>query len=477
MPASYSWAAAVDGSWFDASKWKDQNNQPGVPGCGDNASIGFGGITVTVNGSACAYKLTAGSRILVQTGSLSVESGPSNSIYELDLTPGTVLNTPDNHSLGLSGGSDLQGTINVGDLASFYPGSFTLSGAINNPAGSFVYLGGSGLTVLNINPGSQLNGAGMYWYVGCLVNCFANLTFNSDVTVQNVTVDTNMGITGPNKLTVTGTMNWDSGSMLGTGSTDIAAGATLNITGGTYIDDRTINNYGTTNWVVALPGSIQSQVGATFNNYGTANVQNDGLNYYFGNGIFNNHGTLSKTSSSGLGESFSNSAFNNFGTVNAISGKIHLGGGTSTGTFHAEAGGTILLSQWHTYTFNAGAQITGPGFTRFTGGNGTLVINNAVPAGNLAIDNGHINLTAAGTLDGFKRVRIQRRRCGRPRSVHIPARQHLRLERGLSRRDRDDNVTAAGQFVPGGNGHQANAVWHSEQPGRHPRKRNRFCPH
>jgi hypothetical protein len=398
MPSTYNWYQAVDGSWFDASKWKDQNNQNGVPGCGDQANIGFGGITVTVNGDACAYRLYASSRMLVQSGSLSVKSGPDDSIAELDLLPGTVLNTPDNNALGLGNGSDLQGTINVGNLANFYPGNFTLSGAINNPAGSFVWFSGSGSYLLDVNPGSQLNGAGMYFMRTCGVNCFYNLTFNTDVAVQNFTMATNMAITGPNKLTVTGTMNWSEGAMTGTGSTDIAAEATLNITGGTYIDDRTLNNYGTANWVAALPGQIQSQVGATFNNYGTANVQNDGYSFYYGNGVFNNYGTLTKSSASGLGESYSNAAFNNTGTVNAVSGVIQLGGGTSTGTFHAEAAGTIALDQWQIYTFNAGAQITGPGFTRVSGSNGELVVNAPVPATNLAVDHSHIYLTASGNL-------------------------------------------------------------------------------
>jgi hypothetical protein len=399
MPSTYTWQGATDGNWFDSSRWKDQVNQPGIPGCGDVANIG-GGFTVTINGNACASALYAGSRVLIQSGGLSIQSGPNNYIGELDMLADTVLNTPDNHHLGLNFGvSDLAGTINVGDLATFGTVNFILTNAINTPAGSFTYLGGANLSKMALNTGAQLNGSGTYWVPTCGVNCGGvYLTVNSDVDVENLTIHTNHGIAGPNKLTVKGTMTWVAGSMIGTGSTVIAEGATLNLTGPLSMDDRTLDNRGTTNWVAATPGALSSQVGATFNNFGTANVRNE-LDWHNGSGVFNNFGTLTKTSLSGLGMSYSNANLNNFGTIRAVSGEINVGGGTSTGTFHAEAGGTIRLSEWQTYTLNAGAQFTGPGFTHFTGGNGTLLVNAAVPVSNLALYNGHFDLTSAANLN------------------------------------------------------------------------------
>jgi hypothetical protein len=394
MPSAYTWAQAVDGNWFDASRWKDQNNQPGVPGCGDDATIGSGAVTVTIAGNACAHKLTDSARLVVPSGGLAV--GVSSSTGELDLKPGTVLSLPDNSTVTLGNGSVLEGTVNVGALSTLGLGLFTLTGTVNNPAGSLVYFIGINGGML-INPGAQLAGAGEYRVVG---NTYGGpfLTFNADTAVQNFTVDTNGGVTGPNKLTVTQTLSWVDGTMSGTGSTDIAAGAALSLSGSVHLDTRTVNNYGTAIWVQGSPAQVSSATGTTaFNNYGTANVQNDGWYYFQGYGAFNNFGTLTKTSSSGLGTTHSGGTFNNSGTVNAVTGTIEVAGGASTGTFNA-TGGTILFSGWQSYVLNAGAQITGPGFTRMTGSNGVLNVNASVPAGNLALDDGKLYITAGSTL-------------------------------------------------------------------------------
>ena len=137
---------------------------------------------------------------------------------------------------------------------------------------------------------------------------------------------------------------WTGGTMTGTGSTEVAAGATLGVapSSNTWLE-RTIDNFGT----VALTGnsSLMSAAGGgtpTINNQpgATLDIQaNIGLaNWDSTAAVLNNAGTLKK--SAGTGTSTINSAWtvNNTGTIEVDTGTLSLqGGGTSTGAFNTAA--------------------------------------------------------------------------------------------------------------------------------------------
>ena len=69
-------------------------------------------------------------------------------------------------------------------------------------------------------------------------------------------------------MTFEGTVNWSGGTIAGSGTTDIAAGGTLNISGTVYLQG-VLENDGTANWTA---GSIQMYNG-TINNDGSWNGQ------------------------------------------------------------------------------------------------------------------------------------------------------------------------------------------------------------
>ena len=82
-------------------------------------------------------------------------------------------------------------------------------------------------------------------------------------------------LTGVSNLTISSTMTWLGGSMEGTGTTIIAAGATLTLPslGSVLLAQRTLNNNGT----VTLPGAATffTGTGATINNAGLWNYTGD----------------------------------------------------------------------------------------------------------------------------------------------------------------------------------------------------------
>jgi hypothetical protein len=67
LPSTFTWFKSVDGNFNDPSMWRDQNDDPGVPGPGDDASIG-GGITVTMSASSTVNSLISAALLEIQPG-------------------------------------------------------------------------------------------------------------------------------------------------------------------------------------------------------------------------------------------------------------------------------------------------------------------------------------------------------------------------------------------------------------------------
>jgi len=105
-------------------------------------------------------------------------------------------------------------------------------------------------------------------------------------------------LSGAGTLTVNGTMNWTGGTMsdgmMGSGTTTIASGGVLNISGSASktLTDHIVNNNGAINW---SGGTIQNNSGATLNNAGTFTLQGD--NQF--QPSLNNSGTLTKSGGTG----------------------------------------------------------------------------------------------------------------------------------------------------------------------------------
>ena len=327
-------------------------------------------------------------------------------------------------------GFNNSGTVDIQTGTLLCSGGFTNSGTVNLLAGTTNHLAGGGSatgtfsassgagvewtggTTFTLNPGAQLNGAGLYKLNGGNVTADANLTVTN---LELVSGSSTLG--GVGTVTIASLMNWTAGVMSGTGRTIIASGATLNaaIPSQVNLVNRTLENGGTviwTNGTIALNASlITNRPGALFH------VQGAGLlGILGGSPRFDNAGTFRKSAGTGTttvaggvpfnnfgtveiqtGTLLCNGSFNNSGAVNLSAGATNrlVGGGSATGLFTAPAGAGL---EWTggTFTLNPGAQINGSGLYKINGG--TLTANANVVVENLDL--------IAGTLDGTSAVTV-----------------------------------------------------------------------
>jgi hypothetical protein len=410
VPSTFHWAADVDGSFNDATKWLDQNNRHRVPGPYDDANIGYGDITVTSTGNAI-HKLTSSARLSVLKGTLSI-TGNSSSIANLDLQAGATLKVANGVTMSLSDGTDVEGTITLlGTSELDFYGNDVIGAVINNPANSRIKFLNSSFwgSTYNVNPGAALNGPGHY-FIGSTFG--VTWTQNTDLTVQNLELDIGSDLTSTtNDLTVTGTLNWEDGTISGSRSLTIVQGATLNVQAVVGLKGYTIHNHGTANWTGK--GSITgvNAQGVFINETdGIANVQDDTT--VWDGGIFLNNGVLNKSSLVQGTSNFGFAAFNNAGTVNVHSGALEAyDGGLQSGAFHVAGAGTLIFDGGQTWAAGvsfAGASATDVGTFHVGdggGGGGTVTVATNVTLPNLTIDtsdtvsvNTGVTLTVSGLL-------------------------------------------------------------------------------
>jgi hypothetical protein len=208
-------------------------------------------------------------------------------------------------------------------------------------------------------------------------------------------------LTGTGVLTATGNLLWTGGDIGGTGSINVANGATLTISGTILRVQRqnTINNSGTT--LVTGSFGFEQSDNATFNNLAGALFDNQadalvgGFANESGSRTFNNDGIFRK--SGGTGTTEVDADFTGSGTVDAESGNISFG--NYGAVFVSSTNTTIGPGATVTYlnandTLNDGATITGAGLAIVSG---TLTTNGTTSAANLRLTNAN-NLNTNGTL-------------------------------------------------------------------------------
>ncbi|MBL8166765.1 MAG: putative Ig domain-containing protein [Acidobacteria bacterium] len=250
------------------------------------------------------------------------------------------------------------------------------SGMSNSPmtvssGATLAFTGGA----YTLNNGAALDGAGAYLLSdanlgGTLLNVAGTVATAATSTFTHA--EGSVGGTG--NLIVNGVYNWSGfGDQTGTGTTTIAVGATLNLsgTGSKDIFQRTLNNFGTTNVTTTGSGHLFLQLLATFNNQAGAlfHQQTDTDITNSGGAApnnFNNAGTFRRTGTGdcqvGTGSGGGSALiFNNTGLVEVLSGSLSLANnGTSTSTMTTSAGATLAIVAG-TYNLNTGAALNGTG--------------------------------------------------------------------------------------------------------------------
>jgi hypothetical protein len=226
--------------------------------------------------------------------------------------------------------------------------AFQDGGSSSGPGNGLVLAAGAvaevdGFFTLN---GTAVTGAGTLRLVSGGI-----LNISGTVSAPNV-AQTGGTLTGDGHLRVTGQFQWSGGSMLGAGSTDIAAGATLAIVGpGAKGDLRNLNNSGTVTWSGAGTLSVG---GAVIDNLpgGVWDIQADATCDTAGpstTATFRNEGTLRKSAGAGTAAFQASSTGSslmlaNSGTVDVRSGTLRLACGLSNLSGPTLAGGTYSVA-------------------------------------------------------------------------------------------------------------------------------------
>jgi hypothetical protein len=331
---------------------------------------------------------------------------------------GTQMNIPFNVGSTKNPAVDVR----TGNLILQHGGTITSTcNAVLNSSISISVPQGTGGTdqTYNFNAGATFTGQGFVFLSSQSVSLTvpkATATIPANTTVNATNFELSGGVlTGAGTLSVSQKLNWDFGSMTGTGATTVTGTSTI---GGDNdlkglpptLDQRTFNNQGT----LQLSGPTQlgpitfaAQNGATINNSGTFKVADDSSvlqTLGAAASSFNNSGTLQKTGGTGTSEIGVTYTESGTGTTKRQSGKWKFSGAKVSilgGTFDA-AGGLVQVTG--DYQQSAGTTTVNGGSLTI-GGNllengGTLTLGGgSLSAGTIQVASGAV-LSGPGSLTG-----------------------------------------------------------------------------
>ncbi len=330
----------IDGefTWSDGGLWSALGNITIAPtgklNITGSGSHNLSGLVLTNNGTVAwvAGTITDRDSVVYNNGLWDAQSDFSFSFPNFGTPPvfnnaGTFRKSSGSgttsfdsyHTFNNTGTNDVRsGTV------SFYGGGAnTAPGVFNTTNGATVSFNGN----YTFNNGSQITGTG--------TNLLAagTTTLNGNITFTKLT-QTGGALAGTHVLN--GNFQFNGGNWATTGSTTIAPGSRLAISGGLDLSLRMLTNNGTVAWTA---GTITDRDSVIHNN-GLWDAQSD-FGFSFPNfgtpPVFNNAGTFRKSAGSGTTTLDSYHTFNNTGTLDVRIGTVSLNGP------HTLTGGTINI--------------------------------------------------------------------------------------------------------------------------------------
>ena len=371
---------------------------------GDASPVAFNNAGVFSQGSGATVQFNVpfnnSGSVDVQQGELELNGAATSTDGSFHVASGAILEFGGNASLDSASNITGAGSVTWDGNANIV-GSYAISGDTTIQGGSAVFTGpvSPNMAVLSVDNGTADFG-------------------NSSITMPTLAFDTGLLTVG--NLTVTGTMDWQDGTIAGGGALTIPLGTTLDIDGNANslgLDGVTVNiegnvevgqTYYQPTFILRDGAAINNQSGGQFladavAHYGAADTV-----VYIDAGdasavAFNNAGTF--TLVSGATVQF-NVPFNNSGSVAVQQGELELNGAvTGTGgSFQAAAG--AILEFGGNASLDSASSIGGAG-TINGDVSGAVQIAPSVGSGSLTINGnyaqsagGALNINLAGTVAG-----------------------------------------------------------------------------
>lgn len=359
----------ADADWF--------YNQGGAIPHIDNLTGGLIKRATAVSAITVGAALNNDGTLDLQTGSVNfTNGGASKGIFALT-APGT---------LGFAGGAH---ALDVGSNVSG-------NGSVHVSAGSVTTIGDYVVTGT-----TRLTGG--------------TAAFNGSKPAELTSFDLSGGtLDGAGLVMLHGTGQWASGTMAGTGTFRVMAGATLGLEGtlSKGFTRALLQNSGTVNWKGT--GAISSGHGAVFTNDAGATFELQGDNqwlYNQGGAIptLNNAGSLKRTGATTVAQI--GAVVNNSGSVDVTTGTLSFaGGGSGTGFYGVSSGATLNFGGGtHTISGTA-ARINGAGSVDFS--TGTVIMSSSAPSayditGTTLVDGASVTFNTSDTTR-FSQLVLQR---------------------------------------------------------------------
>ncbi len=349
------------------------------------------GVATLTNSAGAQIQKTSGTGVSLISMKLQNDG-------QISLTSGT---------LELSGSND---AVQTGSMT--VDGALVISGGKQNLGGASAVTGSGSVSVTNGTamfggsyavPTLTVTGGSAYFTGGTVLESVTQsggwVFFNGGTATVTDVAQAGGLFGGKGTVTITGAYDWTGGQQHDSGTTVIAEGATLTLSGTadkTISSGHTIKNLGTVNW---NEGRIYGS-GSTFENAGLLRITGDGnwdVNYGTVNSLKNN-GTLRRDG--GAGSVVINAGATNSGTIEVATGGLSLpklsnlaSWALTGGSYQVKNGSTLALSSIDARTLKAHVLLDGAGAAIRTSSGGDLFANLA------AIDStGRLTLTSGSAL-------------------------------------------------------------------------------
>ena len=413
------------------------------------------GTNATLNASAINFGSTAAgaandvlSNRTLNISGAATWGGPNGSLTEkngatISLASTGTWNFTNDSSLNNGGGTGTNIFNNAGNFEktggtgnSQVVAVFNNTGAVNGNSGTLTFDGGgtcgsSCSGTYSAGAGGTINfaqnafaqsgpitGAGAVGFTGATMDFGTGTT-----TVSTTAVTFSSGIIGgaaPGMLNFTNNLTWSGGEMCstltagacvaGTAATTYAhGGITFSSVNQLILNNRVLNTAGTTAWT-SSPGNgdLLMQNGATINNSGLWDIQNDSYVYLLSgaSNTFSNTGTFQK--SGGSSTSTTSGIYGNDGTftntntgqVLAKIGQLNMNGAsTGSGSWTVSSGAFLNFgSTTSTGIFALSGPVTGAGGVVFSGGTGNVTANYNITGSTTVASGGTANWLSPATV-------------------------------------------------------------------------------